>query len=59
MIDYLNRLKTKRIISWGATMQSFLLSVGEKFIPILKNSKFKETGLLTPEEVSLIQGNFI
>ena len=32
-------------------MQSFLLSVGEKFVPILKESNFRETGRLTPEEV--------
>ena len=34
-------------------MQSFLLSVGEKFVPILKESNFKKTGKLTPEEVNI------
>lgn len=38
----------------GYTMQSFLLSVGEKFTPLLKESKFSETGRLTPDEVLLM-----
>ena len=38
-------------ITGSRLMQSFLLSVGEKFVPILKESNFRETGRLTPEEV--------
>jgi hypothetical protein len=36
-------------------MQSWLHSLGEQWLPILRESKFRETGRLTPEEVHLCQ----
>jgi hypothetical protein len=39
------------MISPETEMQSFILNVGEKFVPVLKESNFRETGRLTPEEV--------
>jgi len=40
------------------SIKSAALSVGEKFVPILKESKFKETGVLTPEEF-IIAGDYL
>eukprot|EP01135_Chromosphaera_perkinsii_P009990 Nk52_evm25s1992 gene=Nk52_evmTU25s1992 len=39
-------------------MQSFLHSIGESITPVLKNSKFRETGVLTPEEF-VVAGDFL
>jgi ubiquitin-like-conjugating enzyme ATG3 len=43
-------------------MQSFILNVGEKFVSVAKESKFREAGRLTPEEVkfniNLVSANY-
>lgn len=40
------------------SVKSAAISVGEIFTPLLKESKFKETGVLTPEEF-IIAGDYL
>lgn len=48
------RVAEKRAATYhrpAATMQSLLYSVGEMLTPLLRDSRFLESGVLTPEEV--------